>query len=531
MLLVGPVQEDLPLSERIVPRAPTHDGAVVAEPPLRAAGTLLAVNRQRLHRSGELLGLPWSELRQRARQTAVDAARNYLGESSTRSAETLLVAGHQPELFHPGVWVKNFALCGLAHAHGATALNLIIDNDLVKTTALRFPSPPHVRWLRFDRWTGATPYEERTIADRDLFTTFADRAGEWLRAWPYEPLLPTFWKEVLRQSERTVNLGECFAAARRTFERAWGCANLEVPLSTLCATEPFAWFACHLLAHLPHFHSLYNAIVADYRRLHGIRDRNHPVPDLAVDGDWLEAPFWIWRSGASRRGRLFARQGSGRLELRDGDETFTLNAKPQALVREWQNLALEGIKIRSRALTTTLYARLFLGDLFLHGIGGGKYDELTDDLMRRFYDCEPPAYIVLSATRWLPLPRSAVTVDDYRRLNRKVRDVHYNPQRYFREIEGIEPLSQLVSRKQEWIARQPATPSERRQRFRTLQSLTEALRGPLLPYENQLRQQLSQMRERLRSNAVLQRRDYAFCLFPENVLRPFCTQLLDEPSA
>ena len=69
------------------------------------------------------------------------------------------------------------------------------------------------------------------------------------------------------------------------------------------------------------------------------------------------------------------------------------------------------MKVRSRALTNTLFARLFLSDLFIHGIGGGKYDELTDDLIRRFYGIEPPEFLILSATRLLPLPalRSART--------------------------------------------------------------------------------------------------------------------------
>ena len=128
----------------------------------------------------------------------------------------------------------------MARAHGATSLNLVIDNDNVKTTALRLPVPPagredrpHLRSVLFDHWTGETPYEERTIADRELFASFAERAGELLHDWHYQPMLPAFWAEVLRQAERTSNLGECFAAARRTFERAWGCHNLEVPLSSL----------------------------------------------------------------------------------------------------------------------------------------------------------------------------------------------------------------------------------------------------------------------------------------------------------
>jgi hypothetical protein len=524
-------------------RAPSRDGAIVAVPPLREAGALLTSNRQRLHAHAakrELFGRPWSDLRRQARHSAVAAALEYLQQPADagRSPETLLVAGHQPELFHPGVWVKNFALYGLARAHGATPLNLVIDNDTVKSTALRLPVPPagredrpHLRSVRFDRWTGETPYEERSIADRELFADFAARAGELLRGWHYQPMLPDFWSEVLRQAERTSNLGECFAAARRTFERAWGCHNLEVPLSRVCDTEPFAWFACDLLAHLPHFHALYNEIVAGYRRRNGIRSRNHPVPDLAVEGDWLEAPLWGWQAGSARRGRLFARLHADRLELRVGDDHWPALPAPneeraEVAVQAWRDLHAHGYKVRSRALITTLYARLFLGHLFIHGIGGGKYDELTDELMQRFYQCEPPEYIVLSATRWLPLPRPAATEGDCRRLSRELRDVHYNPQRHLEETEASEHLAELARRKQEWIARQPATRPERRERFRMLRALTDELRSPLRPREEQLRQQLSLCQRQLRANAVLQRRDYAFCLFPADVLRPFCSQFL-----
>ncbi len=503
-------------------RAPIHDGAIVAVPPLDTIGDILTINRQRLQAAGDrliLLGQPLSELRREARGHALRA-----GSVSNGSPDTLLVAGHQPELFHPGVWVKNFALYGLARKHHAASLNLVVDDDTIKTTALRVPAPPHIRRVLFDRWTGAIPYEERSIVDRVLFASFAGRVGELTRHWPYQPMLPAFWAEVLRQAEHMPNLGECFAAARRTFEQAWGCHNREVPLSSLCDSEPFAYFACHLLVHLPHFHSLYNAIVADYRSRHGIRDRQHPVPDLASDGDWLEAPFWIWRVGATRRERLFVRSAKDRLEIRSGEERRRLNAEPPTA---WRELQTHGLKIRTRALTTTLYARLFLADLFLHGIGGGIYDELTDELMRRFYGCEPPHYLVLSATRLLPLPRAAATANDCRRLRRELRDVHYNPQRHLDDISAAEHLSEQARRKHEWIARQPATSAERRERFRTLRALTEALRHPLRTREEQLRRQLFDCEQQLRINAVLGRRDYSFCLFPESVLRPFCTQFLN----
>src|SRR5207248_2809486 len=117
-------------------------------------------------------------------------------------------------------------------------------------------------------------------------------------------------------------LGERFAATRRATERRWGCDNLEVPLSRLCATDAFLHFARAILRDLPAFAAAYNECLRAYRRRHGIRSRNHPVPDLARDGEWHEAPFWAWRAGAGRRRRLFARCDGDRIRVRAGDEVW-----------------------------------------------------------------------------------------------------------------------------------------------------------------------------------------------------------------
>jgi len=55
---------------------------------------------------------------------------------------------------------------------------------------------------------------------------------------------------------------------------------------------------------------------------------------------------------------------------------------------------------------TTLFARLCLAEAFLHGLGGGLYDRLTDDIIRRFFGVEPPGFVILTATCLLPLPVS-----------------------------------------------------------------------------------------------------------------------------
>src|SRR5205085_10460682 len=83
-----------------------------------------------------------------------------------------------------------------------------------------------------------------------------------------------------------------------------------------------------------------------------------------------------------------------------------------------------------RALTLTLFARVCLGDFFIHGIGGGKYDEVTDAIIRDYFGIEPPAYQVLSATLHLPLPGFPGTSADVERAERRLRDLTWNAQRY-----------------------------------------------------------------------------------------------------
>src|SRR5262249_34786438 len=155
-----------------------------------------------------------------------------------------------------------------------------------------------------------------------------------------------FWLEAVRQGGRTPLLGERFAAARRAFERRWGCHNRELPVSRVCQTEPFAWFATHLLTELPRVHAVYNPPRRDHRRRPGIRSRNHPVPDLAAEDGWLETPFWAWCAGETRRGRLMARPTEGGVELRVGGEPWPglpLGADPDRTVAAFLELERRGL--------------------------------------------------------------------------------------------------------------------------------------------------------------------------------------------
>ena len=86
------------------------------------------------------------EFRAAARAEILDAARRY-GEHWGFAADRpwsepmpVIVTGHQPPPFHPGVWIKNFLAGSLAGAVGGAAVNLTVDNDEAREQVLRYPT-------------------------------------------------------------------------------------------------------------------------------------------------------------------------------------------------------------------------------------------------------------------------------------------------------------------------------------------------------------------------------------------------------
>ncbi len=367
-------------------RAPGVDGGLLAKPPIDEAGPRLAANRDRLEGwDHDFQGRRADRLRLLARRQVLDQARRYharygielpeiLVPGADRAYEDafpLIVTGHQPELFHPGVWIKNLATASIARHHGGIGLNLIVDNDLPKAASIRVPrlepergrngqaatSGLRTQLVDFDEWSGEVPYEELQVVDETLFGSFGARVREVLGDAVPDPLIDDFWPRAIEARERTNRLGLRFALARRAVEADWGAHNLEVPLSAVCETEGFLWFAAHLLAHLPRFHRIHNEELARYRQVHGLRSKHHPVPALATEGDWLEAPFWVWRQGAPRRRPLLVRQRDARtMELRIKGEDEPLTELPLGPDREaccavdrLRGLPAGQVRLRTRA--------------------------------------------------------------------------------------------------------------------------------------------------------------------------------------
>jgi hypothetical protein len=383
--------------------------------------------------------------------------------------------------------------------------------------------------VAFDRATAELPYEERSVVDADAFASFAERVGSTISPFVARPLVCELWPDAVAAVRRTGNLGRSLAEARHRLEGRWGLETLEVPLGEVCEQPAFRWFTAHLLAQLPRFHDIYNTSLAEFRAAAGIRSRTHPVPELAREDGWLEAPFWIWTKDDPRRRRLFARRSGRSVEITDRhgeNHSLSLIAEKSAesAVERLTELAAAGVRIRPRALITTMFARLLLGDYFLHGIGGAKYDELTDRILARFFRIEPPVFGTLSATLRLPVERPSVTEDDVRRVEHDLRDLRFNPDRHLPLAAAQTPaIAALVADKRRWLA-DDRPKGKRLERHRALAALNERIAPSVSDVRDQLHAEREQIVERLRIARLLGSREFSFCLFPQETLR---TQLLE----
>jgi hypothetical protein len=529
-------------------RAPQEDGQKLIEPPWPELSAVVADNRLRLAASDvDVQGRTVRDLALTARRTLIKQAIEYTSRyrdvpdrfRNAPAGAPLILSGHQPQLFHAGVWYKNFVLGGLARNLDGMGVHLLIDSDLCRSVSIRVPTGPlkrpRVEAVPYDAAGPEVPYEERPIRDNAALASFPKRVASLIEPFVPNPLVESLWPLALERNPGQTNLGLRLAQGRHALEQTWRNDTLELPQSAVCQLPEFAWFVCNVLANLPRFWSAHNDALTTYRGAHRLRNRAQPVPNLAETEGWLEAPFWIWSGSDPRRRPLFARQSGEEIVITDR-ESYTLAVPLSAdrdaalAVEKLLELPASGIKIRTRALATTLFARLLLSDLFLHGIGGAKYDQVTDEIARQFFGFELPQFATVSATLRLPIAYQREKPGDENQLRQQTRELLYHPERLTGANGPLPPeesqaVANLIETKLHWV-HTPKTRDNARQRHLAITRANQDLQPFLTKMRSRVEREREELAEHKRASSILASREYSFCLQPRH---HFERLLLDDP--
>ena len=131
--------------------------------------------------------------------------------------------------------------------------------------------------------------------------------------------------------------------------------------------------------------------------------------------------------------------------------------------------------------------------------------------------------MVVSGTLRLPLQKTGASSEDMRHCDARLRDLIFNPDRVLRQSANLKTsldCENWIAEKQQWIAT-PLTPENGATRHQAIQRCNTALQPFVQELSDAFHAERKQLVEKIRADKILAARDYAFCLFPENLLGEF----------
>lgn len=484
-------------------KAPAEDGRFLLWP---AAPELLAqtLQNQAALRSADAVrihGVPLPEVRQRLRE--------WLGHPD--ASQPLIATGHQTELHHPGVWAKNALIDAVAHKVGGRAVHIAVDTDAPKHLRLRWPGgsaeltdpddPPAA-------WSGQVPAPTPARL-ATLLTTFDAAAS----SWDFSTLVSRFMGTLRRESMNGANLSAALTDGNRDLDQSLGLGHETAMMSPICWSEPYLLFVHHVLARADAFIADYNGALDEFRRENKIRVAGRPMPNLKCSASGCEVPFWLddLAAGTRERAAVLREEKGYSLVLRGGERFYidpdadgwTAAGKLMLFLRR------NGARLSPRALTLTSVLRLLVADQFVHGIGGGQYDQVLDKLIARHFGMEPPRFSVTTATLYFPGAAGRPRVC----LPCIARDGH----RLRHAILGAAKMELVRA-----IERAPRRSAERSQIFYSMHE--ELARAMSLPQFASWERELDEARGAAQKEKVLFDRELFYALQPPDRLRQMIGQ-------
>lgn len=506
---------------------PQRSGEIFCLPPAAAFIALARDNARTLAAADvALAGVGLREVRQRMRRSVYTEATSYAAEvglvipAPWPAGDVLIGTGHQPFLFHPGIWTKQLLVDRLA-AQAAT-LNMAVDCDAAEDVGADVPhlgDGLRIAHETLVRSGPDVPYEALPAPAPAEWEAFLARIDAHLQSLPHQHVRGVFSEFVERTAAlRAPDLGGFLTLARRRHEGPRRYA--ELPVSRLTRTAEFRLFVVHIVRDAARFASSYNRHLEAYRERHNVRSPAQPFPNLTADAGRIELPFWGIR--ARRRRPVFAEPAGDRVRLYAGDQVVA------EVPARGEVEGLGEVEIRPKALALTAFKRLCVVDFFVHGVGGGRYDRVTDEVLRDFFGIAPPAYGVVTSTLHLPLSEFD-PADERAGAQRRLLELRHNPERV---------LTSPTPQQQQWIEEKWALirgledrslgRRERRDGTHRIRELNERLSESLAGERAALERRLAALAEISEASAAATYRGYPFCFFPPSAVDALVARMMGE---
>jgi len=287
--------------------------------------------------------------------------------TSTRSAlgldpdRPVVVVGHQPELWHPGVLAKFIAGAALARRHDAQLVHLVLDAHRGPFGSIEWPVGVDPESLHLSNWN-CVPFDPGTPMCHQPAcppTAAPDSNGR-------EEILAGLQQchDALAAAQGAGNAAAQFASTLDRLMDPWVGPRITVTASSLLETD----IGRSMLAEMKR----------DAGRCAGTCNRAiDAAPPLGIHrlgehDHGMELPLWIDRAG----------------KLETAVDADLAGVEPV---------------LHPKALLLTAMARLGLADVFVHGLGGWRYEPVMESWVDAWLGLVPSPRAMVTATMHLPL--------------------------------------------------------------------------------------------------------------------------------
>jgi hypothetical protein len=399
----------------------------------------------------------------------------------------LIGTGHQAWLWHPGILAKDLAARSFASRRNCAWLHLVVDHDVSDAALLPVPvregDALRVELLTLGRTiadvpTGCQPAiaSDQAVGAVDAFIR---RWGDRL-AVDLQPL-----RDALRAGRDARTL-----AQQMTATHAHVMQPLVGPMAVIGSVDLFRLSAARgmlddMLADPFACATAYNAAVRDYP--------GAGIAQLHTGVDVVELPLWLLQWQRLRQ-RVFAAIAGTRADLITGDGNAI---DPDS----------EETTLAPKALMLTAVMRSAVTDLFIHGAGGGVYDQVMASWWQRWRGEKVAPMAVASADLRLPFDVPVCTPSERERAVWYAHHLPHNVDRHLR-IDGVDAL--LADEKRALLAHMDDNRDQRRREasFARLHAVNDQLASHHIDAISRARQQVDASTRGVLNRQIVQRRDW-----------------------
>lgn len=405
-----------------------------------------------------------------------------------------IYSGHQAQLWHPGILAKDIVAARVARQRGIEARHLVVDQDAHSVWRIEFPSRDHdslesrAIQLAADAAqvpTGYQPAADPETLKRNLAPLPRDAADR----------LADAIEHTAAQDPDT--LARQVAMITQRLAAPVGADLPRVFATSFANAEGFGELVGMMIEDAERCVRTYNAEVSR-RPAAGMRV-------LAAGWELVELPLWACR-WKQPRARVFVDVGDTRRRLVFADATPIDTQK-------WDVLP------RALAMTAYLRGGMHGGPIarFIHGLGGGVYDRITDAWWQRWRNAELAPAAVATADVTL---RFDVPLADADELSRAKWHRHHAPHNVDRLLDLDTPKAR---RKRELIAHMDDDRDRARRSaaYFELQSINASLRRAHAEVLAAADWRLERARRGVINARIATRRDWPLFLY-----EPSCLQQL-----